>query len=149
MSISIILLPIALAGVAAATGLTGRRAEAKVVEVQTRMRDEVMLAAALVETGAVTESAADELVARWAGVTARFERGADRIWSAHFTGTTDQERAVEIIQAVDAAYGRRVQQAVLARLRERAPTAGLRLESEEVVADDAVRLVFAVERPAR
>jgi hypothetical protein len=138
-----------MAGVAAATGLAGRRSEAKVVEVQTRMRDEVLLAAALVETGAVTEPDADALVARWAGVTARFERGADGIWSAHFTGTSDQERAVEIVQAVDVAYGRRVQQAVLERLRAKAPMAGLRLESEEVVADEAVRLVFAVEREAR
>jgi hypothetical protein len=42
----------------------------------------------------------------------------------------DEERAVEIVRAVDAAYGRQVQRAVLDRLRERAPAAGLRLESE-------------------
>jgi len=149
MSISIILLPLAVAGVAAATGLADRRGEAKVVEVQTRMRDEELLKAALAQTGAVTESEPRAVIARWEGVTARFERGADGIWSAHFTGTADEDRAVEIIQAIDAAYGRQVQQAVLARLRERAPAAGLRLESEEAVADEAVRLVFAVEREAR
>lgn len=148
MSISLILVPIAMAGVAAATGLAGRRGEAKVVEVQTRMRDEALLTVALEETGAVIESAPSALVAHWEGVTARFERGADGIWSAHFTGT-DQDRAVEIVQAIDVAYGRQVQQAVLARLRERAPVAGLRLESEDVLPDEAVRLVFAVEREAR
>jgi hypothetical protein len=149
MSISIILLPLAVAGVAAVTGLTERRSEARVVEVQTRMRDEELLMAALTETSAVTESVRGALIARWAGVTARFERGSDGIWSAHFTGAADEDRAVEIVQAVDAAYGRQVQRAVLARLRERAPAAGLRLESEDVVADEAVRLVFAVEREAR
>jgi hypothetical protein len=146
MSISIILLPMAVAGVAAVTGLAARRDDATVVQVQTRMRDEALLRAALAQTGAVTEPVAGGLVARWEGVTARFERGADGVWSAHFTGAADRDRAVEIVQAVDAAYGRQVQQAVLARLRDRAPAAGLRLESESVLADDAVRLVFAVER---
>lgn len=148
MSISIILLPVAMAGVAAVTSLAGRSDDATVVQVQTRMRDESLLRAALAQTGAVTESVPGGLVARWDGVTARFERGEDGVWSAHFMGAVDRDRAVEIVQAVDAAYGRQVQQAVLARLRDRAPAAGLRLESESVLADDAVRLVFAVEREA-
>jgi hypothetical protein len=53
---------------------------------------------------------------------------------------------VDIVRAVDAAYGRQVQRAVLARLTERAPAAGLRLESRSVTPELAVRLVFAVER---
>ena len=84
MSISVILLPMAVAGVAAVTGLAGRRDDATVVQVQTRMRDESLLRAALAETGAVTESAPGGLVARWEGVTARFERGEDGVLSAHF-----------------------------------------------------------------
>jgi hypothetical protein len=149
MSISLILIPAAVAAATAASGLAGgRRGKGRVVEVQTRMRDEALLAAALAETGAVTATVSGAVVAEWAGVTARFERDPDGIWSAHFTGT-DADRAVEIIQAVDVAYGRQVQRAVLARLRERAPIAGLRLESEDSLADDSVRLVFAVEREIR
>jgi hypothetical protein len=144
MSISLILLPAAFAGVAAATGLRGGRG-GQVVRVRTRMRDEMLLAAALADAGAVTETDGDALIARWSGITARFDRGADGIWSSHFDGAS-RDRAKEIIEAIDAAYGRQVQQAVLTRLRERAPAAGLRLESEEVMADDAVQLVFEVQR---
>ena len=57
----------------------------------------------------------------------------------------DQDRAVDVVRAVDVAYGRQVQRAVLDRLRTEAPASGLRLESEEVTADASVRLVFAVE----
>ncbi|GFJ86952.1 hypothetical protein [Phytohabitans rumicis] len=78
--------------------------------------------------------------------TGRFTRDADGVWSAHFTGEVDESRAVEIVRAVDTGYGHQVQRAVLDRLRERAPAAGLWLESETTTEDDGVRLVFAVGR---
>jgi hypothetical protein len=147
MSISLLLMPLALAGVAAVAGKASRNAtDRNVCEVRTRMRDVDLLTAALRETGATAEATKDGLLAQWEGITARFERGEDGIWSAHFTGEVTQDRAIEIVQGIDAAYGRQVQQAVLARLRERAPSAGLRLQSEDVTTDDEVRLVFTVER---
>ncbi|MEW2381418.1 hypothetical protein AB0873_04905 [Micromonospora sp. NPDC047707] len=147
MSVSLILLPLAIAAVAATHGATaGRDADGRVVcQVRTRMRDETLLAAALHDTAAVVTTEPDVIIADWAGVRASFQRGADGIWSAHFTGEADEQRAVEIVRAVDAAYGRQVQRAVLARLRDQAPAAGLRLESEQVTEDASVRLVFAVE----
>ncbi|MEV4199509.1 hypothetical protein [Micromonospora globbae] len=147
MSVSLILLPLAVAAVAAAHGATaGRDEEGRVVcQVQTRMRDESLLTAALADTAAVVAADRDAITADWAGVRAVFQRGDDGIWSAHFTGDVDERRAVEIVGAVDAAYGRQVQRAVLERLRAQAPAAGLRLESEEVTEDASVRLVFAVE----
>ncbi|MFI7518635.1 hypothetical protein [Micromonospora globbae] len=147
MSVSLILLPLAVAAVAAAHGATaGRDQDGRVVcQVQTRMRDESLLTAALADTAAVVAADRDAITADWAGVRAVFQRGDDGIWSAHFTGDVDERRAVEIVGAVDAAYGRQVQRAVLERLRAQAPAAGLRLESEEVTEDASVRLVFAVE----
>ncbi|MEV5690899.1 hypothetical protein [Micromonospora globbae] len=147
MSVSLILLPLAVAAVAAAHGATaGRDEDGRVVcQVQTRMRDESLLTAALADTAAVVAADRDAITADWAGVRAVFQRGDDGIWSAHFTGDVDERRAVEIVGAVDAAYGRQVQRAVLERLRAQAPAAGLRLESEEVTEDASVRLVFAVE----
>jgi hypothetical protein len=115
-----------------------------VCQVQTRMRDETLLAAALRDTGAVVTAGTDEIAADWAGVQATFRRGADGIWAAHLRGDVDEARAVEIVRAVDAAYGRQVQRAVLERLRAQAPAAGLRLESEQVTEDASVRLVFQV-----
>lgn len=148
MSVSLILLPLAVAAVAAThVATSGRDDDGRVVcQVQTRMRDETLLAAALRDTAAVVTTEPDVVTADWVGVRASFQRGADGIWSAHFTGEVDEQRAVEIVRAVDAAYGRQVQHAVLARLREQAPAAGLRLESEQVTEDASVRLVFAVER---
>ncbi|MEU6073348.1 hypothetical protein [Micromonospora sp. NPDC047074] len=147
MSVSLILLPLAVAAVAATHGATaGRDREGHVVcEVQTRMRDETLLVAALRDTDAAVVAERGEITADWAGVCAVFRRAEDGIWSAHFTGDVDERRAVEAVRAIDAAYGRQVQRAVLERLREQAPAAGLRLESEQVTEDAAVRLVFAVE----
>jgi hypothetical protein len=147
VSVSLLLIPLAVATVAAVRGAAaGRDDQGRVVcQVQTRMRDETLLAAALADTRAEVAVAADEITAEWQGVRASFRRDPDGIWLAHFTGEVDEERAVEIVRAIDVAYGRQVQRAVLDRLRERAPAAGLRLESEQVTDDAAVRLVFAVE----
>ncbi|WP_327006819.1 hypothetical protein OHA72_05810 [Dactylosporangium sp. NBC_01737] len=147
MSVSLILVPLAVAAVSAAHGLrSGRDNQQQVVcQVQTRMRDAALLAAALRGTDAEVTEGNGEIVAGWQGVRARFTRNQDEIWEAHFTGTVDEERAVDIVRAIDAGYGLQVQRAVLERLRERAPAAGLRLESESAAADKSVRLVFAVE----
>jgi len=147
MSVSLILLPLAVAAVAAYEGTrSARDADGRVVcHVRTRMRDPALLTAALEDTNAVVTRTDQEIVAEWQGVRASFVRGEDGIWAAHFTGEVDEARAVEIVHAIDASYGRHVQQAVLARLRERASQVGLRLESETVTEDQSVQLVFAVE----
>lgn len=151
MSVSLILVPLAVAAVSAVYGAqAGRDGDGRVVcQVQTRMRDETLLAAALSEARAVVTLDDQAIVAAWDGVHARFLRGQDGVWSAHFTGDVDEQRAVDIVRAIDAGYGRQVQRVVLERLRERAPAAGLRLESESVGEDASVRMVFAVEgRPS-
>lgn len=154
MSISILIMPLA---VAAATGVvgavSGRRAGNQVIcQVQTRMRDAALLAAALRSTGASVAADGDDLVATWPDVQAVLTRDAEGIWSAHVSGAgmdqagdTAEQRAIELIQAVDAGYGRQVQATVVSRIRNRAPAHGLRLESETVTGDDAVTLVFEVE----
>ena len=64
MSVSLILVPLAVAAVAAAHGArAGRDAAGRVVcQVQTRMRDETLLAAALRETNAVVTADDEEVV---------------------------------------------------------------------------------------
>jgi hypothetical protein len=145
MSVSLLLVPLVIAATAAHAKLT-MGADAKACTVQTRMRDPELLAAALRDAQAVVTGDRDGLVADWAGVRARFSRDESQIWRAHFTGDVDEAKAVQIVGAVDAAYGRQVQAAVLDKLTARAPGAGLRLESRTVTAESAVRLVFAVER---
>jgi hypothetical protein len=91
---------------------------------------------------------AESLLIRWTGMAARFDRDPAGVWSAHFDGDVDEQRAREVVGLIDAAYGRRVQAAVLQRLRERAPAAGLRLESETVEDDASVTLVLTVQQGA-
>ncbi len=151
MSVSLILIPLAVAAVTAAHGArSARDGSGRIVcQVQTRMRDEHLLAAALRETQAVVTTSVDEVVAQWDGVRASFVRDADGAWAAHFTGQVDESRAIGIVQSIDAGYGRQVQRAVLERLRERAPAVGLRLESEVAAEDASVRMVFAVGQEGR
>lgn len=144
MSVSLLLVPLAVAGAAAVKAASDRGADG-VCQVRTRMRDVTLLADALRDTGATVTTADDRLTARWDTVEAVFTRDGEGIWAAHFTGAA-QERAVALVTSVDTAYGHRVQQAVLARLRDQAPAAGLRLESESVDENAGVRLVFEVER---
>ncbi|MEV0395208.1 hypothetical protein [Polymorphospora rubra] len=147
---SLVLVPLAVAAVAAAHGIQGRKDAAgrPICAVQTRMRDETLLAEALRDTGATVAGQAGTLTASWDGVTATFGRDAGDALVAHFTGAVDEAGAVRLVTSVDQAYGRQVQRTVLARLRAQAPQAGLRLESEQTTADAGVRLVFALEREA-
>ncbi|SNT55943.1 hypothetical protein SAMN05421812_109295 [Asanoa hainanensis] len=153
MSVSLLLIPAALAAAAAisarAADQPGGSGGGLVCTVSTRMRDSALLSAALRETGAVVTTGTDLVDAVWQGVTARFTRDTEGIWAAHFAGDVDESRAVEIVRRLDEAYGRQVQAAVLDRLRTRAPAAGLRLESETLEEDASVRLVFAVEQRER
>ncbi|MEV7647404.1 hypothetical protein [Arthrobacter sp. NPDC089319] len=158
MSVSVLLIPAAIAAVAAVNSAIDNKAKNRAekvqeaaipqVQVRTRMRDLDLLQAALADTQAqVTRAAADSLEATWADATAVFERDAEGIWQVHFSGEdVDRRRAGEIVQAIDAAYARRVQQAVVRKLRERAHTAGLELASETVEEDQSVTMVLNVRR---
>jgi hypothetical protein len=148
VSISILLVPAVMAAatsVAAATG--GRQGDAASItcRVETRMRDVTLLTQALRDTGAKVTLDQDNPVAVWDTARCSFQRGADGNWSAHFTGNVTEEQAVDLVKSIDVAYGRQVQQAVLLRIRDRAPSCGLRLESETVARDASVQLVFAVD----
>ncbi|GIF63513.1 hypothetical protein Ais01nite_15480 [Asanoa ishikariensis] len=152
MSVSLLLIPAALAAAAAIQARSAGQSGGSgglVCTVSTRMRDSALLSTALRETGAVVTTGTDLVDAVWQGVTARFTRDTEGIWAAHFAGDVDETRAVEIVRRLDAAYGRQVQAAVLDRLRTQAPAAGLRLASETVTDDASVRLVFAVEQRER
>ena len=147
MSVEVVLIPVAIAAITAwkASRTDQDAAGRTVCHVSTRMRDQSLLGAALADTGATVHAEHDRLTADWLGVRAVFSRGADGIWAAHLTGDVDEQRAVDVVTAVDQAFGRAVQTAVVARLKQRAPEAGLRVEAQSVGDDDSVMLVLAVQ----
>lgn len=150
MSIEIVLVPMAIAAVSAWNASRAERDNAgqQVVRVQTRMRDAKLLVAALGDTGARV-TVADIITADWAGVRAEFRRDDQGIWHVGMTGDIDEKRATAIALAVDQAYGRRVQAAVLERLRLQAAPAGMRIESEKVEEDQSITVTLAVGLGAR
>jgi hypothetical protein len=150
MSVELVLIPLAIAAIGAwQTSRTDQAADGRTVcRVGTRMRDERLLQAALVDTGAMVRTEPGRLIADWQGVQATLVLGVDGIWGAHLVGDVDESRAVSIITAVDQAYGRQVQAAVVERLKQRAPDAGMRVESQTVGDDDTVTLVLAVQAGA-
>ncbi len=150
MSISLALVPLAIAAIGAwQVSRQETDDQGRIIQhVQTRMRDERLLEAALVDTRASVVQTANGLTAEWREARADFHRDAQGIWQVDFTGDVTQEHAMDIVVAIDQAYGRQVQRAVLARLRERAPAAGMTVSSETVDVDGGVTLVLDVARGA-
>ena len=145
MSIEIVLLPLAIAAVSAwQAKRDADEAGRQVVSVGTRMRNEEILQAAIADSGATVTRDESGIVADWGSSQARFTRNVDGIWAVHLAGDTDLDEATALVRTIDAAYGRRVQQEVLSRLRQRAPEVGMTVESETVEDDESVTLTLNV-----
>ncbi|MEI2269814.1 hypothetical protein OHB93_10875 [Microbacterium sp. No. 7] len=164
MSISLILLPAALAAAAAVggTGALGAIAlnsgatsgprggsEAVPIAVQTRMKDPDLLAAALADLGGADAALVDGvLTATIDDVEIVMSRTADGVWGAHLSRLDGHEvteaEATALMTRVDAAYARHVQRAVAERIRSRADQAGFELVSETRDEDDTVTMVLNV-----
>jgi len=91
VSVSLILLPLAISAVVAAHASRTAKDETGrlVCHVQTRMRNPGLLADALRDTGAEVTAQDDTLVANWEGVRATFQRNDDDVWTAHLEGSVD------------------------------------------------------------
>ncbi|MGD6978849.1 MULTISPECIES: hypothetical protein [Citricoccus] len=149
MSVELLLVPMAIAAVAAWKAKQGADAAGRpVVTVATRMKDERLLRMALADTGAVVAADRDGILGSWTGMQARFTRDADGIWAVHAWGAVTTQSVTELAMSIDSAYARRVQEEVVDRIRARAPEAGLTVASETVQEDDTVVLVLNVDREA-
>ena len=116
------------------------------MHVESRMRDGGLLAASLQELGAVVRQGGDDvLLAETAAGGVTMSRNAAGLWTARFPRTWAPERARAFIEDLDRTYGLQVQQAVIRRLQERAPQAGMRVTSQSVDDDRVVTLVMEVE----
>lgn len=140
-------LPAALSAAAAAVEKVVNPADDTAhFRVQTRMKDLGLLQLAISDTGGTVRMAGpDRISAAWQEDEAVFTRGGDGVWAVHFDGPeASLEQAGTVLRELDAAYARRVQAAVVQRLKERAGGANLQLQSETVEEDSTVTLVLNV-----
>lgn len=159
MSVSIVLLPIAIAAIASAIGAGGgaaigagvsaRKGGPSTVQVATRMKDLTLLQAALQDIGATATQATDaEVRATLGDINLTMTKNAEGIWEAHFESTSgavvDENYVGGLITHLDRAYAARVQSAVAEKIRLRADSAGLDLVSESVDEDQTVTMVLNV-----
>ena len=149
MSLTLVLVPLSIAAAAATQGRRARRADvgsSHEVRVESRMRDETLLVVSLQDLGATVRRADDgALLVDTAGGGLTMRRDAAGLWNACFTGEWRPEGARALVESLDRAYGLRVQQAVIRRLEERAPAAGMRISSQSIDDDRVVTLVMEVE----
>lgn len=150
MSLEIVLVPLAIAGVGAwkasrATKVDASAESINAVQVNSRMRDGDLVAAALGDLGLRISSGSDGGIAateEQRHVT--FNRDEEGLWHGLFDEAWAEGEAVDLLNRLDVAYGRRVQQEVLAKIRDRAPNAGMAIESETVEEDDSVTVLLTV-----
>jgi hypothetical protein len=166
MSVTILLIPVALAAasLAGGTGLTaalrarnepgtGVDAADASVSVRTRMKDRGLLALALSDIGAVDVTTGDrQVMALIDGHRLAMSLTDDDVWEAHIERPdgleVDAGLASDIIARLDGAYAGRVQSAVAERIRARADSAGFELVSETRDDDATVTMVLNVRRDA-
>jgi hypothetical protein len=167
MSVSIILIPAAIAAIAsmaaggagaagvgvgiagAIRSITGGANEPTTMQVRTRMKDRGLLSDALKDLGAVDVEVGDEVAATIDGIKLVMQSTPEGIWAANFTSKDRKKEvttaeATKLAERLDAAYAARVQTAVAARIREKASDAGLDLVSETVQDDESLTLTLNV-----
>ncbi|POH66714.1 hypothetical protein C3B61_09215 [Cryobacterium zongtaii] len=160
MSVTLILLPLALAAAAAAGGVgaIGAAVTAKgtdgagsrpAIRVRTRMKDSTLLADALTNLGATAiDASRSRVTAEIDGVSLTMTLTEDSVWEAHVEGLDGRDvtvaSATGLLQQLDTEYAAMVQQAVAAKIRARAAGSGFELVSETREADDTVTMVLNV-----
>ncbi|MET8995227.1 hypothetical protein [Amycolatopsis sp. NPDC004169] len=144
MSVTLKLRSEALAQLDAATVAAHAQARPGVVTVRTRMRHRDLLSRALVGLRAQVTDDGTSVFAAWEGRRITFGYGAEGVQVAHVDGPgLTEAEAARLVLSVDEAYAAEVQRAVLARLKDRAAQAGMRVESERVNADQSISVTLA------
>ncbi|MEU0533067.1 hypothetical protein [Amycolatopsis tolypomycina] len=144
MSVTLKLRSEALAQLDAATIAAHAQAQPGVVTVRTRMRHRDLLARALTGLRAQVTDDGTSVVAAWEGRRITFGYGPEGVQVAHVDGPgLVPAEASRLVLSVDEAYAAEVQRAVLARLKDRAAQAGMRVESERVNADQSISVTLA------
>ncbi|MBG6238544.1 hypothetical protein IWX78_001516 [Mycetocola sp. CAN_C7] len=166
MSVTLLLIPLAIAAATAAGGVgvagavtmarnTGddSAGPAPALRVRTRMKDSTLLSDALTNLGATrVEVSKRSVTAEIDGTSLTMRLTDDKIWEAHVEGidgrVVDEASVTDLIQRLDAEYALLVQQTVAEKIRQRAESSGFDLVSETRDVDDTVTMVLNVRSDA-
>lgn len=140
MSVSLVLVPIAIA---AAGAIRAHVESRSAVRVETRMRDEELLRRALEEYGCKNVRAEETVAASADGREILFERAEAGTFEGRFTGI-DKAEAETFVREVEHEYTRLLQAQVYERVLAGAAERGYTLESERVEEDNSVVLTLRV-----
>ncbi|RUQ99078.1 hypothetical protein [Labedella endophytica] len=161
MSVTILLIPVALAAASLAGGAglgaanrardESRRAgnPSTALTVRTRMKDRGLLGLALDDLGALDVVAGEtQVTATIDDIRLSMTLTEDDVWEAHMDRAdgiaVDEDIARDILTRLDAAYAGRVQSAVAERIRAQADSAGFELVSETRDEASTVTMVLNV-----
>ncbi|WP_124728307.1 hypothetical protein [Staphylospora marina] len=144
MGVMVVLVPVAMA---AAGMLETRKTEQRELVLGTRMKNRDLLNKSLVRAGWAVEEKDGVL---------KVEGGPDKQLTIHlndesrthdfrFVGDWTEEEAAELVSLIQEEYTLLLQEQVYRRLKERASTRGLELESEEVQEDHSIVLTYTVQ----
>jgi hypothetical protein len=140
MSLEIILVPLAIA----AYGSWKARSMEKdnVLLVETRLKDPALLALALHAMGGTSIEVDGGVVQAVIGNRKlSFRSDSSGVLTAH-VDTKDQDEAVSLLLEVDKQYGFQVQEAVVARVKQRASGLGMNIVSQITSEDGSINMVL-------
>lgn len=151
MSVILVLLPVvylaplAVGAAAAATKAIENRSKSEgILRVETRMKNEDMVANAMERLGYSVEKNGGSLVGRTGSSTLTMSRNADGLWVGQFSAEKSQEEAIQVLTALDVEYGKLVQSALIKRLEERLPESNLQMVQQVTNQDQSITVMLTV-----
>ena len=151
MSVIIVLLPIVYLGplvVAAAAAAVKaaelRSANSGFLNVETRMKNRDLVTASLQDMGYLVHTDGDSLVAQRAGESLVLFKNEEDLWVSQFSSGVSEEQAVDRLQELDKAYGKRVQAALVEKIQRRASDSNMKVVSQQTNLDESVTMTLQV-----
>jgi hypothetical protein len=151
MSVIIVLLPIVYLGplvVAAAAAAVKaselRSANSGFLNVETRMKNRDMVSASLQDMGYLVQEDGDSLVAQRGDESLVLFKNEEDLWVSQFSSGVSEEQAVDRLQELDKAYGKRVQAALLEKIQSRVSDSNMKVVSQQTNQDESVTMTLQV-----
>lgn len=145
MSVTLVLIPVAIAVAGAISTRKERSQElSNSFSLETRMKDEELLKAALENYGCKSVVMEETIDSTLDGTRILFERNEQDVFEVVFVGDISTDHARTFVAELDEEYTQLVQQQVYENLLSRARQRGLVMESEEVQEDNSIVVTFRV-----